>query len=99
MAVLTLVVVGSLLPARTEGVSPRVAFAAQCGVSVFVFRQTDPAVQHACGDAYGTRGRTFAMSTLAVLVMGAGVTTSVRNERRRDEHPALAEEPIGVDGP
>ena len=98
MAVLTLVAVGSLLPARTEGDSPRGAFAAQCGVSIFVFGHTDPAVQHACGDAYGTRGRTFAMSTLAVLVMGAGVTTSVRNERRRDEHPALAEEPIGVDG-
>ena len=97
MAALLLVALGSLLPARTEGDSPRGAFAAQCGVSIFVFGHNDSAVQKACGDAYGARGRTFVASTLAVLLTGAGLATSVRNERRRTSPPPLAD--IGAAGP
>jgi hypothetical protein len=90
LVVFVVLALGSLLPARAFGDSPRGAFSAQCGVSVFVFGHSDPAVTHACRDAYGARGRTFVAATLAALVTGAVLAASLRNERRRRRAALIA---------
>ena len=83
MVVLVFVALFSLLPAHAQDDSDRGAFSAQCGLSIFVFGHHDPAVQHACNDAYGTRGRTFFASVAAVAIIGVAVAASVHNARRR----------------
>lgn len=92
-SVLLFVALGSLLPAHAEADSPQGAFSAQCGISIFVFGHRDAAVQHACADAYGTRGRTFFAGIAALAIVGVGVAASVHNERRRSEANIEGEPP------
>ena len=92
-SVLLFVALGSLLPAHVEADSPQGAFSAQCGLSIFVFGHSDAAVQHACRDAYGTRGRTFFASIAALAIIGVAVTASVHNERRRAQSQAGTDPP------
>lgn len=92
-SVLLFVALGSLLPAHAEADSPQGAFSAQCGISIFVFGHGDAAVQHACADAYGTRGRTFFAGIAALAIVGVGVAASVHNERRRSQANIEGEPP------
>lgn len=96
--VILLVALGSLLPAHAEGDSRQGPFSAQCGISIFVFGHDDPAVRHACADAYGTRGRNFFGGIAAVTIVGVALAGAVHNERQRSAR-SVPVEPSAGDGP